>query len=95
MMKAKDAARAAGLVAAHEGLPAVSRACRLKGKPDATDGDRYSFVLGVHARCDAGGVEVAEIEIDLKTARAILPLVLDVMGDELAALGISPPKVKL
>lgn len=85
-MMAKDAKRAATLVEARNGIAGLRKAANLSGKP--ANYDRWACLITVSAESHSGGSPVAEIEIDLATARKLLPHIENVIGDELTAMGI-------
>jgi hypothetical protein len=87
-MSAKDRQRAAVLLVAREAVADLRRGMR-RTKPDPCNGSRRSVVIGVED-IDPGNGSVGggEVEIDIATARKLIPLLLDVIGDELANLGV-------
>lgn len=91
-MKEADMKRALVLIEAYRGLKNLTKAMAIEGKPPPVDGDYYCAVVSVEARCEGGGSGVEEIELDLTTGAKFLPFLQNVIGDELAALGVEPPE---
>lgn len=82
---AARARRIAYLLDAQDGLDAVERATR---KVKSANPNEYrAMQIDVGDYCEAGGSPDAGIEIDPPLARKLIPLLRDLIGDELAALG--------
>jgi hypothetical protein len=50
--------------------------------------DRRSMLISIEDICDSGSSSEGSIEIDLVTAAKVIPLLRQLMAEELAALGV-------
>ena len=93
-MKAANAQRAAILVDALRNLPDITGTMR-RSKPQSTwsfFGMRLGIAdLGLDGSDDFGCVNIEGwIDIDIKTARLLVPLLRKLIEDELRKLGVTP-----
>ncbi len=88
-MKAENASRAARLVAARDGVRRLVRAMK-RTKPNSWNGNWRGMKIAIGDFTESSSKLDASIKIDLETARKLIPLIQDVIGDELAAIGVSP-----
>ncbi len=88
IMKAIDAKRAAVLVEALSGLADLAKEAEREEPEGSYD---YRAMLVSVENCDASGSTAdGNIEIDLATARKLIPMLRDLFESELIALGVEP-----
>lgn len=78
------------LLAAEKDIPDFKTAAMRTQPRDSTDGDEMAITIAVQARCADGAVGYAEIVLDMKTGRELIPWIENVVGDAIAALGVKP-----
>ncbi len=74
------------LLEAQKDIDALERAAK-NNRVDPAGGDYRAMAIEVGDYCIDGGSPDAGIEIDLPVARKLIPILRDLIGDELAALG--------
>jgi hypothetical protein len=85
-MKASDANRAAILAEALDDISALNRS--LKRITPANGYSRRVMEIGVTDQCDVGGEGGGEVCIDVTTGRKLVPLLRDLIEQELRAMGV-------
>lgn len=85
-MKRADVARADVLVNALRDIRQLTQACNLR-KPD--DGyDRLGLEVSVGSICSDGSTAHAHLELDLVTAKLLMPMIKRLIVDELNKIGV-------
>jgi len=82
----KRAARIVALSGAADDLVVLCRAAERSKPRDGSGCDRMAVVISVQAISESGGEAYAEIQLDMKTGRKLLPTLRALITSELKAL---------
>lgn len=87
-MTPAETRRAAILAQALEDMDRLEKDSE-RTKVNPVDGDRRAITIHSSDLCEAGGTQYAEVELDLKTGRLLMPLLRKLITTELEKLGVT------